>query len=76
MTAAEALKKSDEVKNVTEVNGLPYEYEYDLQWVYCNCGANEAQKLKAMWYQEFLEILKYILFILFTRVVWKKNLPS
>ena len=60
MTAAEALKKLDEVKNFMEVNGSDH-----LNIIFDELTINVEQ----------MKLLKYILFILFTRIVWKK-LPS
>ena len=58
ITAAEALKKLDGVKNFIEVK----------------CGANVEQITvkyqKTTWYWK---ILKYFLSILFIRIVWKKS---
>ena len=56
--AAEALKKLDEVKTFVEVNGSDH-----LNIIFDKLTENVEQ----------LKLLKYILFILFTRIVWKKS---
>ena len=54
ITAAEALKKLDEVKNFMEVNGSDH-----LNIIFDELTINVEQ----------MKLLKYILFILFTRIV-------
>ena len=54
ITAAEALKKFDEVKNFMEVNGSDH-----LNIIFDELTKNVEQ----------MNLLKYILFILFTRIV-------
>ena len=54
ITAAEALKKLDEVKNFMEVNGSDH-----LNIIFDELTKNVEQ----------MNLLKYILFILFTRIV-------
>ena len=54
ITAAEALKKLDEVKNFMEVNGSDH-----LNIIFDELTINVEQ----------MKLLKYILFILFTHIV-------
>ena len=54
ITAAEALKKLDEVKNFMEVNGSDH-----LNIIFDELTKNVEQ----------MNLLKYVLFILFTRIV-------
>ena len=54
ITAAEALKKLDEAKNFMEVNGSDH-----LNIIFDELTINVEQ----------MKLLKYILFILFTRIV-------